>query len=270
MTTANADFRKRLRARRIVGGTFIKTPAYPHVEIAGRAGLDFVVLDTEHAVFDPAQLDQCVLAARSASVAALVRIPDHRPETLLRVLDMGAAGVLVPHVIDAACARAVVAAGRYRDGQRGYSNSPRSGEYGGLSMLEHVDQADLGTSVLCQIEDRAAIDNIDAIAAVPGVDCLFIGRADLAVSYGVYQLDHPLVDAAIEKVIQAGRVAGVPVGLFLGDASQVEAYAARGVSVFVIGSDQSWLRGAASGLAAQIGRLGERLPTHLVSGKQPT
>ncbi len=251
MNLINSEFRSKLRQGAVLSGTFIKTPAYQHVEIAGASGLDFVVLDAEHAVFDPSQLDQCLLAARSTPAAALVRLPDPSPHTVLRVLDMGAAGVLVPHVIDADCARAIVAQTRYRDGTRGYSNSPRSGGYGALAMAQHMAQADEGVSVLCQIEDKAGVDNIDAIAAVPGVDCLFIGRADLAVSYGVTDLDHPLVEGAIEKVIRAGALAGVAVGVFLADAQTLGGYAARGVGLFVIGSDQSWLRAAALGLAAQ-------------------
>jgi 2-keto-3-deoxy-L-rhamnonate aldolase RhmA len=252
MATANQAFRARLRERAPLGGTFIKTPAYQHVEIAGGAGLDFVVLDAEHAVFDPAQLDQCALAARAAGTAAVVRLPDPGAASVLRVLDMGAAGVLVPHVVDAECAREIVARTRYADGMRGYSNSPRSGGYGALPMARHMQEADAGVSVLCQIEDRAGVDNIAAIAAVPGVDCLFIGRADLAVSYGVTELDHPLVAQAVDTVIQAGAAAGVAVGIFLPDADALAAYAARGVSLFVIGSDQGWLRAAALGLGGRM------------------
>ncbi|VCU71811.1 5-keto-4-deoxy-D-glucarate aldolase [Pigmentiphaga humi] len=252
MTAINKVFRDRLRARAQLGGTFIKTPAYQHVEIAGGAGLDFVVLDAEHAVFDPAQLDQCVLAACAAGTAAVVRLPDPGASSVLRVLDMGAAGVLVPHVTDADCAREIIARTRYAGGVRGYSNSPRSGGYGALSMARHMQEADSGVSVLCQIEDKAGVDNIEAIAAVPGVDCLFIGRADLAVSYGVAELDHPLVAQAVDKVVRAGAAAGVAVGIFLPDAGALDAYAARGVSLFVIGSDQSWLRAAALGLSGRM------------------
>ena len=123
-----------------------------------------------------------------------------------------------------------------------------------------MQEADAGASVLCQIEDRAGVDNIAAIAAVPGVDCLFIGRADLAVSYGVTELDHPRVAQAVDKVVQAGVAAGVAVGIFLPDAGALADYAARGVSLFVIGSDQSWLRAAALDLG---GRMAAAFPQTL-------
>ena len=247
-----APFRQRLRDRDVLSACFIKTPAFQHVEIAGASGLDAVVLDTEHASFDPSQLDVCLLAARAAGTAGLVRLADQRPETALHALDLGAAGVVVPHVKDAATARAVVAICRYRDGERGFSNSPRAGGYGAIGMADHVTASDNVISVICQIEDASAIDHVADIAAVPGVDCLFIGRADLALSYGVTQLDHPRVDAAIATIIDAGQARGIAVGIFLADATAVGSYAQRGVSFFVIGSDQSWLRSAATQLASSM------------------
>ena len=248
-------FRQRLRDREVVTACFIKTPAFQHVEIAGASGLDAVVLDTEHASFDPSQLDVCLLAARASGTAGLVRLADQRAETALQALDLGAAGVVVPHVRDAATARAVVAMCRYGDGDRGFSNPPPAGGYGAVGMADHVAASDDAVSVICQIEDASAIEHVAEIAAVPGVDCLFIGRADLALSYGVTELDHPLVDAAITTIIEAGQAAGVATGIFLADDTAVDSYARRGVSCFVIGSDQSWLRSAATQLADRQSRV---------------
>ena len=258
-----ATFRQRLRDREVVTACFIKTPAFQLVEIAGASGLDAVVLDTEHASFDPSQLDMCLLAARASGTAGLVRLADQRPETALHALDLGAAGVVVPHVRDAATARAVVAMCRYRHGDRGFSNSPRAGGYGAIGMADLVVAADDAISVICQIEDASAIEHVAEIAAVPGVDCLFIGRADLALSYGVTQLDHPLVDAAVTTIIEAGQGAGVAVGIFLADDTSVDSYARRGVSCFVIGSDQSWLRSAATQLVGRQSRVTVMSTTHV-------
>ena len=238
----SGDFAIRVRDRQMVCGTFVKTPQAHHAEIAGLAGLDFVVFDTEHAPFSVAQLDQCVLGARAAGIASVVRLADSRPQTVLQALDLGASGVLVPHVTSVAQAREVVASARYRDGTRGFSNSPRAGAYGGNAMLEHVERSDRETTVLCQIEDREAVDAIDEIAQVSGIDCLFIGRADLAVSYRVFDLAHREVEEAVERIASAGRAAGVPVGMFVGDENAVARYAALGVTLFVIGSDQATLR----------------------------
>lgn len=238
----NGQFSTRLRARAPLCGIFVKTPDYHHAEIAGLAQLDFIVLDAEHAPFSTAQLDQCILGARAHGMASVVRLGDTAPRAVRQALDMGAAGVLVPHVISAAQARAVIDWSRYRSGSRGFSNSPRAGGYGAHPMAEHIDRSDREATVLCQIEDREAVDAIDEIARVDGVDCLFIGRADLAVSYRVFDIDHADVDTAIERIAAAGRAAGTPVGIFLGDAGGVERYRTMGISFFVIGSDQAILR----------------------------
>lgn len=249
------DFTADVRARQILCGTFIKTPHSHHAEIAGLAGLDFVVIDTEHAPYSAEQLDQCVLGARAAGIASIVRLADSAPRTVLQALDLGAAGVLVPHVTSAAQASEIVASTRYRDGTRGFSNSPRAGAYGGRAMLEHIERSDKAVSVLCQIEDREAVEAIDEIAAVAGVDCLFIGRADLAVSYRVFDLEHGEIEHAIERIVSAGQAAGVPIGMFVGDESAVARYAALGVTLFVIGSDQATLRTGFTRLGHMFARL---------------
>jgi 2-keto-3-deoxy-L-rhamnonate aldolase RhmA len=243
------DFARRVRDNARMCGTFIKTPAAQHAEIAGLAGLDFVVFDSEHALFSASDLDHCVLGARAADVAAVVRLTDAGPHTVMRALDAGAQGVLVPHVTSAAQARETVASARYREGTRGFSNSPRAGDYGGRGMREHIELSDREVAVLCQIEDREAVEAIDDIARVPGIDCLFLGRADLAVSYRAFDLEHADVTRAVERVAAAGRAAGVPVGMFVGDAAAVPAFAELGISVFVVGSDQSVLRAGLTKLA---------------------
>src|SRR5690606_26600225 len=98
---------------------------------------------------------------------------------------------------------------------------------------------------------RAAVQAIDEIAAVPGVDCLLIGRADLAVSYGELRLDAPAIEAAVAAVLGAGQRAGRATGIFLPDAQQVAAYRERGASMFLIGSDQSLLAAGARALRGQ-------------------
>lgn len=239
-------FRDRLRSRAPLCGTFIKTPHYQMVELAAGTGLDFVVLDAEHAPFGRSELDTCLLAAAATGVPALVRLPGHDGPSALQTLDLGAAGILVPHVVDAASARAAVASARYLAGNRGFSNSPRAGQYGGMPQTAHVSAWDAAVSVLCQIEDRAAIDNIDDIIRVEGIDCLFIGRADLAVSYGVTELDHPVVEQAVGRVLKAAQEAGIATGIFLADARAVAHYAGLGVSLFLLGSEQSALKSALS------------------------
>ena len=174
--------RRRLLAREHLIGTFVKTPTTHATEILGALGFDFVVIDEEHAPFDRMATDTALLAARAAGTAALVRVQN--ATSILSVLDCGATGVLVPHVASAARAREVAATCRYQGGRRGYSGSPRHAGYGATGMWKTVEAADAATTVIAQIEDPEALDEIDAIATVDGIDALFIGRGDLAVALG--------------------------------------------------------------------------------------
>jgi 2-keto-3-deoxy-L-rhamnonate aldolase RhmA len=249
------SFRERIRRRELLLGTFVKTAAYQVIEVLGAGGLDFVVIDAEHAPFDRNALDVCVLAARASGLPALVRVPDDADSTILNVLDVGAAGVLVPHARSADDVRAVFRRSRYRGGVRGFSNSPRAGGYGRHGLSDLVDMADRDSVVICQIEDREAIDALESIVAVDEVDCLFIGRADLAVSYGTFDVNHPSVDAAVRRTCEVASQAGKAVGIFLSDLKDVARHREMGVSLFVIGSDQALLRAQVASIAVQFGAL---------------
>lgn len=235
-------WRQRLLAGAPLLSSFIKTPAHACIEIAGLAGLDAVVLDAEHAGFTSSSLDIGLLACQAAAIAGLVRVPDTRAATLLQALDLGAAGLVLPHITSAEQAREIVAATRYRDGTRGFSNSPRAGGYGQMPLPRHVDFHDGRAAVICQIEDASALERLDAIAEVDGVDCLFVGRADLAVSLRCFDLDHPDVEHATLQTLQAARRAGKAAGLFVARIEDVPHYARHGASFFIVGSDQALLR----------------------------
>lgn len=246
------SFRQRVRRRERLAGTFVKTAAHPLVEVLGTTGLDFVVIDAEHAPFDRTAIDVCMLAARANGLPALVRIPDDAPATILGVLDAGATGLLVPHARSEEGVRSVIASARYRDGARGFSNSPRAGRYGSVGMAELIERADDETTLVFQVEDRDAVESVERLATIEAVDCLFIGRADLAVSYGVADVNDPVVDRAVRRVCEACTAAGKAVGIFIAEARDLERYASLGASLFVVGSDQSMLRAQASAVAKAV------------------
>lgn len=235
-------FRQRLLAGERLFSSFIKTPAFQVIEIAGAAQMDAVVLDAEHAPFDSVAVDVSLLACRAAGLAGLVRVRDSQPSTLLQALDLGACGLVLPHVCDGAQAQSLVAATRYRTGHRGFSNSPRAGNYGGLPLIEHIDLHDQQTAVICQIEDASAIDRLEEIAAIDGVDCLLVGRADLCVSMGIFELQHQQVERAVIRTLNVARSAGKAAGLFVSDVASAEHYAKEGATFFIVGSDQAALR----------------------------
>lgn len=226
-------------------GVFFKTPgAYQQIEVLGSTGLDFVVLDTEHAPFDRGALDTAILAGRGVGLPVLVRVANTQPDTILSVLDMGACGIIVPHVTDAEMARRLAAACSYGEGTRGVSTSHRAAGYGQRELHAYLSRADLEVSLICQVEDGQGVDNAAAIAAVSGVDALFIGPVDLGVSLGATGPDAPAVDQAINRICAAAQPA-CAVGIFLGAAERIKDYRGRGISLFIVGSDQSLLRHAA-------------------------
>lgn len=236
--------RDRIRAGERLVGTFLKTPAPQHVEILGFAGLDFIVVDQEHAPISIAQMDMLSLAGRAGGIPVLSRHWGAGTDWIAPLLDLGLAGVMVPHVADRAAADRVCAAVKFAHGQRGISPSPRAGDYGTLGLLDYRDRCDAGSVIMLQIEDAPALDRLDEIAACGDADVLFVGPADLSQSMGVAMPSADL-DAAIMRVVQAAQRAGIAAGLFVGDAGQIPRWQDRGVTVFVCGSDQSILmRGA--------------------------
>ncbi len=243
-------FKSRLRAHDLIIGSWIKTP-HPHVvEVLAHSKLDVLVLDAEHAPFDRSSLDSCILAARAGSKAVLVRPQSAAHEHILQALDGGADGVIVPHVRSADAAAEIVrachygAAGTYP--ARGYAGSTRAAGYTTLGMAAHRATAQ-DVTVIAQIEDAEALDEIEAIAATPGLDALFIGRADLTISMGANTSDDPRVIAAVDRICAAGVAAGVPVGMFLARVSDVPEWRAKGATLFLLQSDQEFLlKGAAA------------------------
>ncbi len=229
-------------------GTFVKT-ASPHVvEVLGTTALDFVCLDAEHAPFDRATLDLMVLAARAVGKPAFIRIAEVNPAVVLSALDIGAAGLLVPHVDSAEQARDVVAMARYKGGVRGFSSSPRFAAYGSLGMQEALRIGD-EAQVICQIESEDAVRNAEAIAAVPGVAGLFVGRADLALTMG---LDSPRDERVLEatrRVLAAATAAGKLAGMHVSGNAERDQFAALGADWFIVSSDQTLLRQAAQAIA---------------------
>ena len=149
---------------------------------------------------------------------------------------------------------------RYHGGERGFSNSPRAGNYGGIGMANHVATQDAAVTVIAMIEDPEALDHIDEIVAVEGIDGFFVGRGDLAVALGAPAQDAAPVRAATEKVIVAVRAAKKPVCIMVASASEATGFKALGVSAFIVSSDQGFMRQAAQTTLAGFGQLREPPP----------
>jgi 2-keto-3-deoxy-L-rhamnonate aldolase RhmA len=239
-------FRARLLRGEMLAGTFLKTPTLHGAEILGALGFDFLVVDEEHAPFDRAATDAALFAARATGAAGFVRVQSAAPNHILSVLDCGATGVLVPHVASAEMARRVAAACRYRGGKRGWSGSVRSAGYGGGKMWDTIAASDAATTVVAQIEDPEALEEIDAIAATEGIDALFIGRGDLTAAMGAPGNDAPEIRDAVARIAAAAKRAAKPVMVFVGGMKEAEWLRAMGATAFVVSSDQGFMKQAAA------------------------
>ena len=233
--------KERLAKGDTVVGTFVKTPSPIVAEVLSLTSLDCLCLDAEHALFDRGSLDSCIQSARAGGMDVLVRVPSARPEHLLQALDSGATGVLVPHVRSAAEAEGLVKAAHFGAGGRGYAGSTRAAGYTSTPMVEHRKASAATTVVIAQIEDPEAVEQVEAIAAVVGLDALFVGRVDLTVAYEAESQDAAPVLAAVERICAAGRSAGKPVGMFLARVDDVPYWRAQGASFFLLGSDHAFL-----------------------------
>ncbi len=251
MITPNARFKTRLAAREPLVGCFIKTPHPSVIEVLGAGPLDFLILDAEHAPFERAAIDACMLAARAVRCALLVRVPDSNPAFILNVLDCGAAGVVVPHVTSAEQAEVLARSVHYVSGGRGIAGTTRAGGYGEIPLAEHRARAGGEVALLCQIEDREGVECHKEIAAVPDVDGLFVGRADLSLSYGRDDFGSTEIDAICGEVLST---TGAATGLYCAPGEDIGRWRDKGASLFVTGSDHTLLQRGAKSLAAGFAR----------------
>ena len=213
-------------------GLSVMIPSPQIVEMAGRLGFDWVLIDFEHGAISPETLQTMVMAAESSGITPIARPASHSEQEITKLLDAGVLGVQVPHVNTAEEAAAVVAAVKFHPlGQRGLAVGTRSAQYGiGLSQAEFVAQANRATLVCVQIEEVPALENIEAICAVEGVDVVFVGPSDLSQALGFPgRHDAPAVQDTMRKafarIIAAGKWAGTT-----GEAAQLRAYRNGGVT----------------------------------------
>jgi 4-hydroxy-2-oxoheptanedioate aldolase len=212
------------------------------IEIIARAGLDFVIIDMEHSPMDMDRLAHLIRAADAARIAPLVRVPDVEPGLIKRVLNLAAAGIIIPHGTRARC-EALVRAARYApEGERGACPVVRATGYWPENWNTYAAEANRKVMLLPLIEDASAIDQIEAIAATPGIDGLFVGPYDLSVSVGTpgADFDHPAMSEALDRVSAACRANGKALVTTVGDRQEhdyTRQLATRGVQGMVFATD---------------------------------
>lgn len=247
MFRPNALKRRLLAGKRALGcWTVLGSP--PVIELLAYCGFDYLLLDQEHGFGEPSALLHSLQAMAAApGCTSIVRVPSNDPNYLKRVLDAGVEGVMVPNVETAEDARAVAAACRYPPaGRRGSAlGSARASDYG-IRSLQYKTEAAQELLVVAQIESPKAVDNIKAIAAVDGIDVLFIGPHDLSGALGqLGDLKHPEVAKLIARAEQAIQACGKPMGSVPHPGTTWREMFERGYHMINAGSDVGRLRDAA-------------------------
>jgi len=244
-------FKQRLTSGERLMGTFLKTPSPIVAEVLSYSSLDVYCIDTEHAPFGRLELDLCVAAFRAADRPSLVRIGDDSAKEIRNALDSGATGILVPHVTTAEQAAAIVKAAHFGEGGRGYAGSNRAAGFTRKPMPDHIADSAEQTVVIVQIEDLAALDNVAEIAAVDGVDAIFIGRIDLAVAMGKLPMDAAVIDS-VRRICADASGVDTTVGMFTPDNAEIPDWIDRGCSFYLLSSDQSMMLDGASKLSGLV------------------
>lgn len=246
-------FRERLaEASRPLAGIWVCSGSALVAEICAGAGMDWLLIDMEHS---PNGLESTLAqlqAVEGSPTTPLVRVPIGDVVTIKQVLDLGAQNILVPMISSADEARAVVEAVRYPPrGRRGVGSAlARSARWNRVE--NYLADADRHASLFVQIETIEGVDAAAEIAAVDGVDGVFVGPSDLAASMGVLgQQSHPDVVAAVHRAFEAVRAAGKPVGVNAFDPQVAQSYLDAGASFILVGADVALLARGSETLAAR-------------------
>lgn len=245
------EFRARLRGGERLLGTMVTLASAASAEVLASVGFDWLFIDGEHGPLETRELE-AILQAVGHKVACIVRVPEAAEVPIKRALDLGAHGIIVPQVNSAEQAAAVVRWSRYApDGARGVGLARAHGY--GQSFRDYLSRANDETAVIVQAEHARAVENIEAIVRVPGVDAVLVGPYDLSASLGkMGQLDDAAVVTAIRRVTDVCRAAGMPLGYFGVTAAAVAPYAALGYTLLVAGVDTLYLANGAKALLGEL------------------
>lgn len=243
-------FRRRLRAREQMLGIFATLGSPTLTEQLAGAGFDWVLLDTEHSPNEVPDLIAQLQALAAFPVEALVRPAWSDPVLIKRVLDAGAQSLLIPYIETADAAADAVNATRYPPaGIRGVSSGSRAAGYG--RNADYLRTADEQVCVLVQIETVRGLENLEAIAAVPGVDGVFVGPNDLAASMGhLGEATHPAVLAAVDDAFARLDAIGAASGYLTANPDEARRVAAKGVHVMGVATDTSIVNAGVSATLA--------------------
>ncbi len=231
----NKAFTERLRKGDLLIGTLISLPSPEIAEILSHTGYDWLFIDAEHGAFNPQQTQPMLQAA--GDTPCVIRVPAGDDVWIKKALDIGAAGIIVPQVHTAEQAEQIINQCKYSPvGNRGVGIG-RAHTYG-LNFENTIKHANDETAVILQAESQKAIDNIEEIVKVPGLDAILVGPYDLSASLGrIGEVNHPEVQEAISRVAAVCKAANIRLGYFGVNASAVKPAIENGFTLITVGVD---------------------------------
>ncbi len=247
------DLKKRLRQGEALNGCWLNLGSPLTAEIIGGAGFDWVLIDLEHGAGNEKDALSQLQALQSSSTGAIVRVESNDKRRIQRALDMGAEGVMCPQVKTTADAQCVINGMYYSpDGERGVAKMVRATGFGKDFDVYRQKSKDNILGII-QIETSEVLNHLDEIAALEGVDVLFIGPSDLTMSLGIFgQLDHPRFLDALQAIITAATKAGKAVGILLFDPEDYRTYYDMGIRFMACGSDATFVAQGAKHMSSAL------------------
>ena len=236
------NIRERALKRELLKGTFLSLGSSMIAEMAGLAGFDWLLLDLEHAPGDTFSLIGQMQAVNRLPTASVVRIPNLDKTAVKRILDLGAAGIMVPNLDNVKDVKDMVSFMRYHPGGvRGLGTSTRAASYG-FNHPNYMNTANDRLLTVIQIENQGAVDNCEAFAAIDGVDVLFVGPMDLGVMLGMpKRFDDPAFVAVLQRVADAAKANGKSTGILVADPKLVPVVKQMGYNFVALSSDTNLL-----------------------------
>ena len=247
------NLKQRIRNGEAVNGCWLNLGSSITAEIVGQAGFDWVLIDLEHGAGEEKDVLSQLQALEHSNTAAIVRVESAERQRIHRVLDAGAEGVMCPHIDSTADARKVVDGLRYPPGgSRGVAKMVRASGFG-KNFAEYYNNANENIVGVVQIETPEALRHLDEIAAIDGVDVLFIGPADLTMSLGIFgQFDHHLFTDAVKATVAAAQKAGKAAGILIFNPDEYTRYYELGIRMIACGADATFVAEGSRNMAGKL------------------
>jgi 2-keto-3-deoxy-L-rhamnonate aldolase RhmA len=227
-----------LQRGEVAVGAVTQIPSTAMVEILGYAGFDFVMIDTEHGMFDLQTAGELIRAADGSGLTPLVRVIKNDESLILKALDLGAKGIVVPHITTRSDVEKALKACKYGPGGRGSCPLVRANRYGLDGWASYQDAANENTMFIALVEDMDGVEQIDEILTGGGIDAVLLGAFDMSVGAGLKgDVQHPRIQQAMDKILAACKRHGIPAMHTTTNGPDVQAWVNKGVRLIMQSAD---------------------------------